>query len=185
MPILKKKCKEFPNKTPIFFETLSGANLNIHEIKEGRGHWHPKLEDKLNLNQSEVNWSQLGSGYATFINSYGLIFRNKIIAIALRDDISGKLEIYCDNYYFETNSGHKKYINKFARELNMSVRKDIFYIETAKLASWTTPFEVGLEFYEEETQSKITEQLFDKLKLKYPNIIANEELEVPVECLAC
>lgn len=177
MPILKKKCKEFPNKTPILFEQQEFVELNSHLIKESDNYrWSAKLEDKLRIDRKIVNWSTGGYGSNRFITNYGVIYRDKIIAIVLRDNTSNKLEIYCDSYYFDLNKSHKKYINKFARENSMSVRKDIFYIDKDLLDSWTRPFEVGLEFYEDEAQDKATEGLFAKLRAEYPELILPEPI---------
>jgi hypothetical protein len=123
------------------------------------------LSEKLDLSQPELNWTESTYGNTGKIRNCGIISdRSGIIAIAVRDSITNKMDIYCRSWYFEDNPSHKKYINSFAKKNLMSVRKDIHYVDQSEIDAWIKPLEVGLEFYDEENQDKVTEDLFDKLK---------------------
>ena len=178
MPILKRKCKEFPNKTPIFFELPINQGLNDFKFdNSGRKNYRSLIADKLNLTSTENNLRH-GYSHGCHRTSFGIVLANGIIAIALRDNISDKLEIYCRESYFNDNESHKKYVNKFAKDNGLSVRKDIYYVESDLIDSWIRPFEVGLEFYDEEVQANNSKAFLEKLKVDYP---IENLIEVPSE----
>ena len=178
MPILKRKCKEFPNKTPIFFELPINQGLNDFKFdNSGRKNYRSLITDKLNLASTENNLRH-GYSHGCHRTSFGIVLANGIIAIALRDNISDKLEIYCRESYFNDNESHKKYVNKFAKDNGLSVRKDIYYVESDLIDSWIRPFEVGLEFYDEEVQANNSKAFLEKLKVNYP---IENLIEVPSE----
>jgi len=177
MAILRRKCSSFPNKTPILFELEMNRDISVFYIENtDNGEYNPLIADKIRLDRRINNWTSRGYSGIKVKCSYGLIYTKRTIALALRDDISNKMEIYCSREYFSNNEFHKKYINKFARENNISVRKDIFYIDDESLVEWSIPFRMGLEFYDDETQDKTSEELFNKMKLIYLEPIIEKDL---------
>lgn len=180
MSILRRKCDEFPNKTPILFELQDLKDSSYFEIKKNRyDHSYAVLSEKLDLSKPEVNWTERSWNGKGKIRNFGIISDQfGVIAIAIRDSITNKMDIYCRSGYFEDNPSHKRYINNFAKANLMSVRKDIHYVDQSLINDWIKPFEVGLEFYDEENQDKVTEDLFDKLKSKIQIHLTNQ---VPME----
>lgn len=186
MGILKKNNKKsiFVGKTPILFgleRHLDKSSITLSTRASEHCEWRPKFEDKINLGRDIDSWVSAGS-YKSFVTAYGVVLNNNgnnIVSIALKDE-SGKMYIYCSQSYFDQNPTHKKYINRFVRENNLSIKKDVYYCDQYELNSWIRPLEVGLDFYSEEVQDSVSVGFLNELKAKYPMPEPVEE-EVLVE----
>lgn len=169
MPILKRKNKAevFTGKTPIFFNQESHKDDLYFEIKKKNYQHGTTIAERLDLSKTTDNWYGEAYFQRGLISNYGIIIDYKgVVAIALIDD-NGGMKIFCRYYYFEDNPSHKKYINKFAKDNGLSLRKDIHYVPDGLINSWIKPFEVGLEFYSDEVQDSVSNGLKEELKSKY------------------
>ena len=163
MGIIRRKVKGelFKNKTPIVFELERHSNKDTIRTENGR-HWcSSMLEDRLNIGRQDDGWGRFGA-----INYYGLLTTSGgcgALAVAVRDSETDKISIYCREEYFTLHPTHKKYINKFAKDLGLSVRKDIHYIENDEIDLWVREVTVDMNFYLDETQDNVTEAVFAEI----------------------
>jgi len=195
MQYLKRnnKLPEFVGKTPLIFFEDNHKESIIYAIDRTRRNecWNTIISEKLDIGRKIDNWWCSNYSSNKLSTSYGLIVNTKrVIAIAVKDS-NDKIEIYCNSFYFNQNESHKKYINKFARDLGISVRKDIHYINDDVINSWINPLTIDLNFYDREVQDKVSEDFFNEMKIIHPIEEPVVECEfagdpiVPVEILAC
>ena len=162
---LIRKNKHFEGFEPIVFEKEANLNKKVFEIKDPLYWYGPAvIADRFSL-AYDYSASRNKGGVVTSIGVLAGEYKNGIIAIALRKE--GKLSIYCNEHYFELNPAKKKYINKYAKDNDLSVRKDIHYIEANLLNTWLQPIEVNMSFYDENIQKQNSKELIEKLKLRF------------------
>ena len=155
---LNKVNDNFPGKKPLFFEMAASPNMDLLNYSE---YWTKLLQEIFSidsLRSKRSNDFYTHPGILVGKHHYG------IICIALKDQ-DGSVKIYCNNRYFEINPSHKKYINVSAKNLGLSVRKDIVYISDDLINTWISKINVTIDFYKQEIQDKMTEEFFGKMRV--------------------
>lgn len=164
----------FKGQTPVAF---SGRDVKFLDA-DSYNYFHGTQRESLTmLNLSDRGMIRSRSFYA----GYGVLLPNwgRTVAAIATINTSGTIHIYYNEKYFEHNPSHKTPVNKFARELGLSLKKDITYISDGLINTWIAPFSASLEFYDEAVQAATSKEFFASIKNKYPlplteNLVVNE-----------